>query len=410
VFLEALELVIPEALQHLVLNARAEELSGLRVIAMELGRADMMTAIERRTVQSQHVIPPQPVISPQPVENPEPLRAKGILSPAVHPAAHTPVVGETLSRSVPSRTQPREVRLPSGERSCEELCEFISSRFGSHLDESTGVDDQTRNALHELRGGFQRSIHRLAEELYAGSAHFVLELIQNADDNQYPIGAVPSLRITAAKDHLRFDNNEVGFSEANVRALCSIGQSTKHVSDPRYIGNKGVGWKSVFKVSPHPEVHSRHYHLRFDSTDASGLGYICPKPTAPLAAWDEVGGTSIVLPISAHSADADVRDFEVAMSKMQPLLLLFLHKLERIELTLTTGSTRSLKRCQSVKNVVTLEEHHHNHELVRKQFLVTKRQLLPPVKRGLESMASTELIIAVPLSEAPGERLPVLDV
>ena len=60
--------------------------------------------------------------------------------------------------------------------------------------------------------------------------------------------------------------------------------------------------------------------------------------------------------------------------------------------------------------MVTLEEHHHNHELVRKQFLVTKRQLLPPVKRGLESMASTELIIAVPLSEAPGERLPVLDV
>lgn len=32
---------------------------------------------------------------------------------------------------------------------------------------------------------------RLAADIYASRAHFVLELLQNADDNEYAPGAVP---------------------------------------------------------------------------------------------------------------------------------------------------------------------------------------------------------------------------
>jgi hypothetical protein len=45
-------------------------------------------------------------------------------------------------------------------------------------------------------------------------------------------------------------NNERGFSAANVRALCDVGRSTKGSGGLGYIGQKGIGFKSVFRVRP----------------------------------------------------------------------------------------------------------------------------------------------------------------
>jgi hypothetical protein len=74
--------------------------------------------------------------------------------------------------------------------------------------------------------------------------HFVLELVQNADDCSFVEGATPTLRICADQDRIEFFNNEVGFTERNVLALCSMGESTKKASDAGYIGNKGIGaWR-----------------------------------------------------------------------------------------------------------------------------------------------------------------------
>jgi hypothetical protein len=69
--------------------------------------------------------------------------------------------------------------------------------------------------------------------------HFILELIQNAEDNSYPEGQEPQLLFslapgdpTAGGDNgnqgtqmtLGLFNNEVGFKEENVDALCSVGE------------------------------------------------------------------------------------------------------------------------------------------------------------------------------------------
>ena len=149
-----------------------------------------------------------------------------------------------------------------------------------------------RSSLGNLRDGLMRSIHRLAAELYSGNVHFVLELVQNADDNAYAPGVLPTLRIVARREQIVFENNEVGFAERNVLAICSMGESTKQASDAGYIGNKGIGFKSVFKLTTTPEVHSRDYHIRFDSADGGGLGYIVPKPVAAPAGWDASNGTA----------------------------------------------------------------------------------------------------------------------
>ena len=41
-------------------------------------------------------------------------------------------------------------------------------------------------------------------------------------------------------------------------------------------GQKGIGFKSVFRVSDSPEVHSNGYHIRFDAKSGP-IGYILPE-------------------------------------------------------------------------------------------------------------------------------------
>jgi hypothetical protein len=73
------------------------------------------------------------------------------------------------------------------------------------------------------------------------------------------------------------------------------------------------GFKSVFKISTTPRVHSREYHFQFDST-GDGLGYIVPTPIAPPPSWDAGGGTAIVLPLEPSSAHDTLRGFRVHMA------------------------------------------------------------------------------------------------
>ena len=42
------------------------------------------------------------------------------------------------------------------------------------------------------------------------------------------------------------------------------------------LGQKGIGFKSVFRVTDCPEVHSNGYHIRFDAKSGP-IGYILPE-------------------------------------------------------------------------------------------------------------------------------------
>lgn len=123
-----------------------------------------------------------------------------------------------------------------------------------------------------------RSLQRLSQELYSKDTHFVLELIQNADDNSYSLdlSVHPTVQFVLHKDCICVLNNEVGFLEKNIRAICDVGKSTKDPSRSGYIGQKGIGFKSVFRITDAPEVHSNNFHIRFNT--ASGpIGYILPE-------------------------------------------------------------------------------------------------------------------------------------
>lgn len=72
--------------------------------------------------------------------------------------------------------------------------------------------------------------------------------VQNADDNVYPQNVEPSLTFILQEKGIIVLNNEIGFSAENIRALCDVGNSTKGGQNAGYIGKKGIGFKSVFRV------------------------------------------------------------------------------------------------------------------------------------------------------------------
>lgn len=67
----------------------------------------------------------------------------------------------------------------------------------------------------------------------------MLEFVQNAEDNSYVEGVTPTLRLKLENRSIRVECNEVGFNEANVRAICKVGISTK-TGQSGYIGATGT--------------------------------------------------------------------------------------------------------------------------------------------------------------------------
>ncbi len=95
---------------------------------------------------------------------------------------------------------------------------------------------------------------------------------------------------------------QVGFSESNIRALCDVGRTTKKHT-VGYIGQKGIGFKSVFKITDAPQIHSGGFHVAFDLMQHSALGYVLPTwvPDAKdISAVSKLGrhqtATKVVLP------------------------------------------------------------------------------------------------------------------
>ncbi|CAN6347668.1 unnamed protein product [Urochloa humidicola] len=145
------------------------------------------------------------------------------------------------------------------------------------------IGREERNPLAE---DIHQAVTYLSEELYSKDVHFLMELIQNAEDNEYPLEVSPELEFvitkkditaTGAELTLLVFNNERGFAAANIESICRIGRSTKkgnrHLG---YIGEKGIGFKSVFLVSSQPHIFSNGYQIKFNEKPSADcdIGYV----------------------------------------------------------------------------------------------------------------------------------------
>lgn len=204
-------------------------------------------------------------------------------------------------------------------------------------------DYSPKNNTQRTLEGYASSIKTLAEDLYAKDTHFIFELIQNAEDNNYET-ETPFLRFVLSKTDLLegqsnnvaliVENNETGFEKNHVEAICSVGQSTKK-KDQGYIGEKGIGFKSVFRVTSCPYIFSNRYHFALPEKDKfSGLGYIVPSWIDTLPENLDKKITSIFLPLDKSDFPKD-KVIE-SLRNIAPETILFLKKLKSLEVEVNT--------------------------------------------------------------------------
>jgi hypothetical protein len=299
------------------------------------------------------------------------------------------------------------------------------------------VAQQLQSQMQESRNLASRAIQRLAADLYSQDIHFVLEIVQNADDNQYEEGSVPMLKVCLNSTNMTFFMNEKGFLPKNVRALCDIGQSTKSRDSTGYIGNKGIGqlllcstthstfshasllpapyflwligFKSVFKVTTTPAIHSNQWHFKFDSNDEN-LGYIMPQPIPKPDGWVSGDGTLLVLPLvlrgngqtnSAVSEDSllSLEELQLRLSEIRPSTLLFLNRLRKICIVdELTGVEQLMTRTNSehADDEVKIAHSHPSGDRDEHYFVVNK-QLEVPTSTQRPGVLKTTLSLAFPI-------------
>ncbi len=96
-------------------------------------------------------------------------------------------------------------------------------------------------------------IRRIVEDLYPDSAHFIYELLQNAEDT----GATEA-EFLLSSHALMFEHNGRPFDEPDIRGITDIGEGTK-AEDKDKIGRFGIGFKAVFAYTESPRIWSPTY-------------------------------------------------------------------------------------------------------------------------------------------------------
>eukprot|EP00047_Mylnosiga_fluctuans_P024323 m.158569 g.158569 ORF g.158569 m.158569 type:complete len:1036 (-) comp9830_c0_seq1:3607-6714(-) len=276
------------------------------------------------------------------------------------------------------------------------------NRFGLGREKSDLLEETTRMLANSLA--------RLSEELYAEDSHFLLELVQNADDNRYEAGVAPALRFYLQPGMLVIQNNETGFEDVNVRALCNVASSTKDRSgDQGYIGAKGIGFKSVFKVTSAPAIHSNGFHFKFDRSipvegGHAGLSYVLPHHVAsdqyPNVALTADWATSIVLPMDERK----LREQSQQLLRLDPSILLFLKKISVMQFVDARAAklrTRRIARARLPHGIVELtcaSDHEAAAEQIRIRtaYLVVGAEYSPTVARNKHKVEKTTLSLAFP--------------
>jgi hypothetical protein len=179
-------------------------------------------------------------------------------------------------------------------------------------------------------------LFRLAKNLYTSNARFVFELLQNADDNEYTkTSDSPFISFHVFPQKIVVEYNEDGFTPGNLRAICNVGQSTKKGAQG-YIGEKGIGFKSVFMVAWKVLIQSGDFSFCFEHRKGdSGMGMISPVWQEPEAALsDSLTQLTLFLHDSGDAASLATQRQLVSSQfhELQDTFLLFLKNIKKIDL------------------------------------------------------------------------------
>lgn len=172
------------------------------------------------------------------------------------------------------------------------------------------------------------------EDFYPDQAHFVFELLQNAED----AGATEA-SFTLKQDGCWFEHNGSRiFDEADVRAITGIHNSTKTKAEEQ-IGKFGVGFKSVFVYTLTPVIHSCDFSFKISRL-------VLPEPVerdVPIG-----NKTRFWLPFNNPKKAAEEAYVEIraGLASLAETTLLFLSNIQAIRWQIELAASGEIWRVQ----------------------------------------------------------------
>ncbi|KAF3797306.1 hypothetical protein GCG54_00009277 [Colletotrichum gloeosporioides] len=281
--------------------------------------------------------------------------------------------------------------------------------------------------VKESRQLHERCLRILATDLYDTATHFILELLQNADDLDYANlqhDDDPTFGIVLSAPNNTFEThcNEDGFTIDHIESLCDVGMSKKaRKKDVHsgYIGEKGIGFKSVFGVADVAYVSSGFYHFKLDTKneldakEKTLVGMLVPIP-ADYPSSTAVGTTRMLLQLKGPEAYTDIRE---NLKQIKPEILLFFRRLRRIKIKTEDrnidyayllndndvgfhGETRTL---------TALDRQTHTTNLTKYIIVRHAVENMPDTQKR-ENISSSEITLAFPLTKSNKPDSQVRDV
>ena len=157
------------------------------------------------------------------------------------------------------------------------------------------------------------------EDFYPDQAHFVFELLQNAEDT----GATEA-SFTLTEEGCWFEHNGTRpFTESDVRAITGIHNSTKTKASDQ-IGKFGIGFKSVFVYTLTPTIYSNNFSFRISRL-------VMPEPVAGDPSIEKK--TKFWLPFNNpnKTPQAAFSEVRAGLNELAETTLLFLPNIESIK-------------------------------------------------------------------------------
>lgn len=262
-----------------------------------------------------------------------------------------------------------------------------SKRLNQFVEEEKGsASDYLRN-LRNVRLLIQESLGNNGYRSYidlilksgTDRGRFIQELLQNADDCDYLPDVTPEFSLMQKGKSVFTEYNEVGFNRANIRSITAIGESTKNkLFNGQFaaIGEKGVGFKTIFAVASEVRIHSGEYF--FSLTDR--------EPTIPRAlrsAEGNVTGTRMEVILKDQSS------FPAYNEKAILELCLCLRKLKSIKI----GSHSVTIEDTDGRRTITIDRRQHVFKRFTHDFTVTDENALKERRNGTRAISSDQTIV-----------------
>ena len=263
-----------------------------------------------------------------------------------------------------------------------------TNELNKYVEDSTISEEEYMRVLRQIRISIRDSLGKEGYKSYldiilksgTDRGRFIQELLQNADDCLYNDEVVPTFSLSMKENTITTEYNETGFTRANIRSITAIGESTKNklLSDnSTSIGEKGVGFKTIFAIASQVTIHSGNYHFSLSDKE----------PTIPRVIKDaginSVSGTKMEIELKGDE------EFPTYKEKDILELCLCLRNLKKLTIgkhTVTISDTDD-KRTISIGNrEFVFKRFHHD-------FTIDDEKALEERKNGSREISAEQQIV-----------------